>query len=165
MADFEVLERFEDGRQWIRFTTGGLLGRTVMAFPEPAPGVPGFPSGHMNTHLGVTPHERADRLLQSFLSEQQTSDWKAQRRFRVPSPFGALEFGRLFDIGFWPHTGGELRLCVVPTGKDLPEPDIWTNLLLALKANPSWFFTVANWWRPPNGQWNLGPVPGFETRR
>jgi hypothetical protein len=74
-----------------------------------------------------------------------------------------MEFGRVSDIGFWPKAGGELRLCVLPNGKTLPGPDIWTNLLFALKADPFWFFTVANW-RKPDGEWNFGPVPGFERR-
>jgi hypothetical protein len=79
----------------------------------------------------------------------------------VPTQFGSLEFGDLFNIGFWPSEGRELRLCVVPTGKDdLPNADIWTNLLLALKADPKWFFTVANW-RRPGGEWHFGPVPGL----
>ena len=78
--------------------------------------------------------------------------------------FGEVELGELFNIGFWPRTGGEYRLCVVPTGRRLPEPDIWTNLLLALKTDPVKFFRVANWRRSLVDKWSFGPVPGFATR-
>jgi len=84
-----------------------------------------------------------------------------RRRFLVETQFGNVELGELFNIGFWPRTGGEYRLCVVPRGRKLPEPDIWTNLLLVLKTDPVKFFRVANWRRPPNGKWSFGPVPGF----
>jgi hypothetical protein len=84
----------------------------------------------------------------------------------VSTQYGVLEFGELYNIKYWPRDGGEFRLCVVPTqnkGRDLPLADQWTNLLLALKANPKWFFTVANW-RRPGGATMVGPVPGFERR-
>jgi hypothetical protein len=158
MADFVVLEHIDDGRLKIQFTVGALAGRTVMAYPD---------QEHLATSRGgrrfLSPYERAERLLLSLLTDEQANDWKARQRFRFSSIYGALEFGRISDIGFWPRTGGELRLCVLPTGDALPEPDIWTNLLLALKADPSWFFAVANWRRPPDRVWNFGPVPGFET--
>jgi hypothetical protein len=150
MADFEVLERFGDGRLRLRLTEGRLAGRVVIAFPDIPP--------------LLSPYERADRLLRSLLTAEQIEDWETFEKFRVPSPFGILEFGQIFDIGFWPNAGSELRLCVLPTGDDdLPTPDIWANLLLAHKANPRWFFTVANW-RKPEGRWNFGPVPGIEAR-
>jgi hypothetical protein len=163
MTDFVVLERLEDGRLWIRFTVGALAGRTVMAFPESEPRIPPSRERRTNARVFLSPFEQADRLLRSLLTGEQATDWGVRRRFCVPSPFGKLEFGRVSDIGFWPKTGGEFRLCVLPDGKALPDPDIWTNLLFALKADPRWFFTVANW-RKPNGNWNFGPVPGFETR-
>lgn len=164
MESFEIIELFDDGRSRIRLTTGLLAGRIVMAFPDS--GVQSEASGSVRRkpRRKESPEARAARLLRSLLNAEQRNDWVGRRKFVVPTQFGKLEFGELFNIGFWPSTGGEYRLCVVPIGKELPLPDIWTNLLLALKANPTWFFTVANWRRPPDRQWYLGPVPGFERR-
>jgi hypothetical protein len=85
MADFEVLERFGDGRLRLRLTEGRLAGRVVIAFPDIPP--------------LLSPYERADRLLRSLLTAEQIEDWETFEKFRVPSPFGILEFGQIFDIG------------------------------------------------------------------
>ncbi len=101
----------------------------------------------------------------SLLNEAQRTGWGARHRFVVHTPYGVLEFGELYDIGFWPSTGGEYRLCVLPKGSTgLPEGDVWVNLLLFVRNDPGWFLTVANW-RVPGGEWNLGPVPGNERGR
>lgn len=161
MDSFEVIEIFDDGRSSIRFTSGALAGRIVIAFPDSVV-VPEPPRPLRRRPRTESPEAKAARLLRSLLTAEQRSDWVNRRKFCVPTRFGNLEFGELFNIGFWPSTGGEYRLCVVPTGKELPLPDVWTNLLFALKADPAWFFAVANWRRPPDRQWHLGPVPGFE---
>lgn len=162
MSDFEVIETLEDGRTRIRFTCGALTGRTVWAFPSLDPW-PEPPSRRSKPRRRESPEARAARLLRSLLSPEQRRDWVTRRRFLVETQFGKVELGELFNIGFWPATGGELRLCVVPTGKTLPGPDIWTNLLLVLKTDPVKFFKVANWRRPPNTTWYFGPVPGFSA--
>lgn len=110
---------------------------------------------------------RAERLLRSFLTPVQLRDWVRRQRFRVLTRYGVIELGELYNIGFWPNAGGELRLCVVPTqnkGRDLPICDQWVNLLLALKSDPERFFTVANW-RRPGGKFMFGPVPGIASKR
>jgi hypothetical protein len=163
LDNFQVIEALEDGRSRLLFTSGALVGRIVTAFPgteiysEPPQTTP-------RPFRQESPNARAARLLRSLLSPEQRRDWVVRKRFVVPTGFGRLEFGELYNIGYWPSSGGVYRLCVLPTGPDLPRPDIWTNLLLALKANPPWFFTVANWRRPPDPAWYLGPVPGFEQR-
>jgi hypothetical protein len=144
----EVLEELGDGRQLLRFVSGALAGRTVIAFPE-------------SDFIYLSPFERAERLLLTLLDAEQVSDWRANQTFRVTTKFGTVELGRIQDIGYWPVAGSELRLCVLPSGKRLPGPDIWTNLLLVLTHDPRHFFTVANW-RMPNGTWYKAPVPGFE---
>jgi hypothetical protein len=147
-ADLQFVERFEDGRQLLRFTEGVLAGRTVMAFPE-------------SDFIYLSPYERAERLLVTLLNPDQEQAWRSTKTFRITTLYGTVELGRIFDIGYWPGADVELRLCVLPQGKRLPEPDIWTNLLLVLTHDPRHFFTVANW-RRPHGQWYRAPVPGFE---
>jgi hypothetical protein len=163
LAEYEIVEVLADGRRTLRFATGPLAGRMVVAYPASElhrlPPTP-RPLPRQRTESADA---RAAQLLRSLLRPDQRTEWVSRHRFTVATPFGEVEFGKLLDIGFWPPTGEELRLCVVPTGAELPIADIWTNLLLALKADPRWFFTVANW-RRPGGQWHLGPVPGFERR-
>jgi hypothetical protein len=161
LSEFEVLETFEDGRCRVRFIAGGLAGRIVTTFPTSYGWSPPATAREQRPRRRESPETRAARLLRSLLSPEQKADWRARRKFFVPTEFGRLEFGELFNIGFWPKDGGEYRLCVVPTGRQLPLPDIWTNLLLALSSDPARFFWVANWRRPPNGTLHLGPVPGF----
>ena len=161
MSDYVVLERLADGRLWIRLTEGVLAGRAVLAFPDPEPGSP--LSSQWQVHSSLSPYRRSDRLLRSLLNEEQEKDWRDTRQFLVSGAYGMLQFGRISDIRFWPTTSSELRICVLPVGPHLPEPDVWTNLLFALKADPRRFFAVANWRRPTERQWHLGPVPGFAT--
>jgi hypothetical protein len=162
--EFEVIAELANGGQRIRFLRGSLAGRTVIAFPDSHPYFRGLVDGERRRALN--PDERAENLLRSLLTAEQLRDWVGRQRFLVSTRYGALEFGELYNIGFWPNSRGEFRLCVVPTrdeGRDLPVADQWINLLLALKANPERFFTVANW-RRPGGQFMIGPVPGFERR-
>ncbi len=134
-----------------------MAGRTVIAFPEHEC-LPNF-------ERRLTPKERAEALLCSLLDLNQQASRKRTGQFRVGTRYGTLELGRLHDIGFWPPRGGELRLCVVPAGRlaTFPEPDVWTNLLLVLRADPERFFAVANW-RRLSGPWFRPPEPGLDMR-
>jgi hypothetical protein len=61
-------------------------------------------------------------------------------------PTGAVELGQLYNLRYRPRHGRERRLCVVPKNHStLPVADIWTNLLLTLRADPTRFFAVAVW--------------------
>ncbi len=102
---------------------------------------------------------RAEALLVSLLDHNQRADWRRRRRFWVGSPYGAVELGRVSYLRFDAHDGRHFTLCVVPTGvSNLPDADIWTNLLLVLRAEPERFFDVANYCTP-GGPWRAGPVP------
>jgi hypothetical protein len=104
-------------------------------------------------------NRRAEALLESLLDDDQRADWLSRRRFWVPTPFGAVELGRVSDLRFDDLGGRHLVLCVVPQrSSELPDADIWTNLLLVLRGEPRRFFDVANY-RFPAGPWHTGPVP------
>jgi hypothetical protein len=156
VALFEVIEEHTNGRTVLRFLEGAMAGRTVIAFPE-SECLP-------NYVRRLTPSERAEILLRSLLDADQQAQWGRSQRFRVCTRYGEVEFGRMHDIGFWPDGGGEFRLCVVPAGRGatLPEPDVWTNLLLVVRAEPERFFAVANW-RRPNGPWRPPPLPSLRA--
>lgn len=163
--EYEVVGELANGGQRIRFLSGPLADRVVIGFPNNHPFFRGVVVDNERRRL-QTPDERAESLLRSLLTRDQLRDWVGRQRFLVSTRYGVLEFGELYNIGFWPNGGGEFKLCVVPTqdkGRDLPIADQWINLLLALKASPERFFTVANW-RRPGGQFMIGPVPGFERR-
>jgi len=115
----------------------------------------------------VTPEEtrkvdaarRADALLESLLDTDQRADWRSRRRFWVGTPYGVVELGRLSHLRFDSNDGHHFVLCVVPKSfSDLPNADVWTNLLLVLRAEPERFFDVANYCAP-GGSWRAGPVP------
>ena len=102
---------------------------------------------------------RAESLLESLLDERQRAQWRSRREFWVETPFGDVELGRISHLRFNGVDGTRLVLCVVPTRhSELPEADIWTNLLLVLHAEPRRFFDVANY-RTLRGAWQPGPVP------
>jgi hypothetical protein len=104
-------------------------------------------------------NRKAEALLVSLLDHHQRADWERRRRFWVESPYGAVELGRVSHLRFEAHDGSRFTLCVVPTGvSNLPDADIWTNLLLVLRAEPERFFEVANYCTP-GGPWRAGPVP------
>ncbi len=104
-------------------------------------------------------NRRAEALLESLLDDDQRADWGRRRRFWVPTPVGAVELGRVSDLRFDDLGGRHLVLCVLPQrSSELPDADIWTNLLLVLRGEPRRFFDVANY-RFPAGPWHTGPVP------
>lgn len=90
-------------------------------------------------------HDRANALLRSLLDPDQRAEYERTGYFWVDVPQGRLRFGRLFSIRFEPRGTQTFRLlCVVPSGyEDLPIPDIWANLLLAVRDDPARFFAVA----------------------
>ena len=80
-------------------------------------------------------------------------------RFWIHTAYGDVELGRFGRLAFRRADGAHFTLCVVPTSyKDLPDGDIWTNLLLVLKDSPERFFEVANY-SADDKQWRRGPVP------
>jgi hypothetical protein len=103
---------------------------------------------------------RAETLLVSLLDERQRADWRSRRAFSVETPFGTVELGRMSNLHFTGHGGRRFVLCVIPVRPyDLPEADVWTNLLLVLRGEPRRFFEVANYWVPGHRHWQRGPVP------
>lgn len=170
MVEYEVLETLGFSRQIVRITSGADAGAELVVVAD-APKL----VGRLEDFLGdeavplggrVMPQVAAEHLLQSLLNKEQLSEWTNTRTLWVPTEFGGVQLGRLFDLKFRPWRGPTLSLCVVPKGFDsLPNSDIWANLLLALRGDPEWFFKVANW-RRPRGQWTFGPVPeSFLVRR
>ena len=112
----------------------------------------------------VASKHRADRLLESLLDDGQLESWRTCRRFWVSTAYGDVELGRFGRLAFQRRDGARFTLCVVPTSyRDLPEGDIWTNLLLALKSSPERFFEVANY-SAGDSQWRRGPVPYGSAR-
>ncbi|HEY1653141.1 MAG TPA: hypothetical protein VGG09_14750 [Acidimicrobiales bacterium] len=159
---YEVVAEHPDGRITLRFTEGVLAGRTVTAFTDEHCDI-----AHARP---LTPREKAERLLVSLLDPQQRLAWSAKRRFRLGTPYGVLELGALHNMSFWPKgphwDPGHpklLYLCVVPRGdlQRLPEADIWTNLLLVVRAEPERFFAVANWRAPSHTSWYRPPIAGL----
>lgn len=87
---------------------------------------------------------RARELLESLLTPSQLGTWQATGTFWVPTPLGPVRLGRLYDLRHRPQPDVERSLCVVPEGHgELPEGDVWTNLLLVLAHDPREFFRVA----------------------
>jgi hypothetical protein len=155
--DLEVAIERPDGRITLRFTQGVMAGRCVTAFPDEQCTLADDPP--------LTPRQKADRLLTSLLDSEQQLSWRATKRFRLDTPYGVLELGTIHNMPYWPRRERrQLNLCVVPTGDlaRLPEADIWTNLLLVLRAEPERFFAVANWRRAGESQWYRPPPPGLE---
>ncbi len=162
---FEIVAEHPDGRITLRFTEGLLTGRCVTAFTDEQCTRAYEPP--------LTPRQKAERLLASFLDDQQGQDWRLKRRFRLDTPYGVLELGALHHMAFWPRGPHwdpghpkQLYLCVVPRGdfKRLPEADVWTNLLLVVRAEPERFFMVANWRGPAHTSWYRPPISGLHLR-
>jgi hypothetical protein len=162
VGGLEVVTEHADGRITMRFVDGPLAGRRVTAFSDDLCELPYKPT--------LSPREKAERLFLSLLDDGQRREWRADRRCRVRTPYGLLELGALHDMSFWP-AGRQwdpghprrLHLCVVPTGntRRLPEADIWTNLLLVVRAEPERFLAVANWRGPRHTCWYRPPIAGL----
>jgi hypothetical protein len=163
-AAVEVVEVLDDGRTVLRFTSGPLAGRQVVAFPPDR--CPPYHSDPPPRPVRRPPHQRAEELLLSLLNPEQSASWNRCNRFWVETPYGTIQFGEIHNMLFKRRDGAQFRLCVVPqqAPRSLPLPDVWVNLLLAIKVDPKHFFTVANW-RRPKGSWRPGPVPDLEYRR
>jgi len=56
----------------------------------------------------------ARELLESLLDERQLADWRQRGVFKVPTPFGNVVLGRLFDIGLERPGRRRMQMCVVP---------------------------------------------------
>ncbi len=100
-------------------------------------------------------------LLESLLDERQLASWRDRGHFEVQLADGTVELGDLYNLRYRRDDGSEFALCVVPRSHStLPIDDIWTNLLLVLRADPDEFFRVANWRRYGSGDGlHPGPVP------
>jgi hypothetical protein len=156
-SSFELIGEHPDGRLTLRFVGGVLAGRCVTAFPDNQ-------CTFLHPHP-LTPQQKADQLLRSLLDAEQRNSWHIKRRFRIETPYGVLQLGAMHNMRFWLRAERrELNLCVVPTGDlgGLPEADIWTNLLLVVRAEPERFFSVANWRQAGERQWHRPPAAGLE---
>jgi hypothetical protein len=162
---FEIVSEESNGRIVLRFTEGALAGRCVTAFTDEECALPYRPP--------LTPREKAERLLTSLLDPAQRAQWRTNKRFGLETPYGVLELGVLHNMAFRPtgphwseHPCGPIHLCVVPRGelKRLPSADIWTNLLLVVRAEPERFFSVANWRIGNNYTWYRPPIRGIQLR-
>jgi hypothetical protein len=186
MADFVLLENLGEDRRLVRIVGGehdNLLLIVSRNFRAPA--------RHLSWYLGGTspdeielqfegsnrgigdacdrcdPGLKASELLESLLTADQRADWQSRGRFWVDTPRGSVELGDLHNLAFREARGVRLILCVEPEdSQDLPDADIWTNLLLVLRAEPEHFFSVANWHHMygPDRRWRPGPVPVFTGR-
>jgi hypothetical protein len=162
-ASYVVLDELGPDRQLIRVASGRHAGLELVLLTRDLVGVARLDDvlGEEATACspGDLPDAVAERLMLSLLDDEQREQWKANRMFWVDTPYGRLRLGRLYDLYFRPRIGNALTLCVVPVDHlSLPRCDIWTNLVLALRADPDRFFRVANW-RRLRGAWQSGPVP------
>jgi hypothetical protein len=168
------LRLVEDIADWgilVEVVGGEHRGATVLLVPATRilpgdaarPGAAaGRPARLRNGDVVTTEHaatHRAEALLESLLDDDQRTAWRRRRGFWVPTPYGAVELGRVSHLRFNRVDGRHLVLCVVPAhSSDLPIADIWTNLLLVLRGEPRRFFEVANYCVPGRA-WQAGPVP------
>lgn len=166
-------EILPDGRELRVLADGSLVVvGTAQARPHPVPGVdwirrdlprpraPRAPrpgpfhvravdrthlAGQASSYRRRLAHDRAKALLLSLLDPDQRAEYQRTGHFWVEVPQGRLRFGRLYSIRFEPRGTNTVHLlCVVPNGYEtLPIPDIWANLLLAVRDDPARFFAVA----------------------
>ena len=162
---FEIVAEHADGRITLRFTQGVLAGRCVTAFRDGRCALP-----YERPH---TPQQKAECLLVSLLDDEQRLTWRTKRRFQLSTRYGVLELGALHNMAFWPEGPRwepghpkQLYLCVVPQGniKRLPEADVWTNLLLVVRAEPERFLAVANWRDTSQASWYRPPIAGLRLQ-
>lgn len=167
VANFTVIERLDDGRLLVEPDgRAGVLVVVGTSAREPAAARMGYrprrtPATTVRhrpppRHAGPAPREaraqedaaeaKAQELFISLLDDGQREQWRRYGRCWVETPKGPVRLGRLHDLRFRPraHPGEEWSLCVVPSGPPMPMADVWTNLLLALSADPAGFFAVAD---------------------
>ena len=153
-----------DGRGTVVSLVGGTYdGYEVLHVPRQAR-TWRAPRGARARGLGGSPSSlvaaegRAEELLVSLLDPTQRRAWSEHRRFWVSTPYGEVELGRVSDLTFRRNDGRSFALCVLPEPwSDLPDADVWTNLLLKLRASPEEFFAVANY--RDGRTWRRGPAP------
>lgn len=100
----------------------------------------------VGAHKDSAAYRRAAALLESLLDPVQLGDYRTSGTFWVPTARGPVRLGQLYALVHHPsdQPSTERVLCVVPDRhRDLPLPDIWTNLLLTLAVEPDEFFRVA----------------------
>jgi hypothetical protein len=169
---FELIEEIEGWGTLVALVGGPLHGYQVLLVPRDrilpgtgrrTPAAPhATPSRQRTAARDV--ESKAQRLLESLLDARQLESWRSRRRFKVRTPYGYVELGRLYELVFQRNDGENFLVCVVPEGhRELPHADIWTNLVLALRSDPDRFFQVANY-KGKHG-WQAGPVPLSGRRR
>ena len=114
--------------------------------------------GASSIGAAVVARGRAEELLESLLDATQRGEWTRRRHFWVSTPYGDVELGTVSNLTFRRSDGRVFVLCVLPSPwSDLPDADIWTNLLLKLRGSPEEFFAVANYL--DGRTWRRGPAP------
>ena len=171
MPSIAVLDDLGDGRTLVEIVGGAHDGdRVVVTHHHRGPGIrpltwylDGDEVSAPIQHALRSPADKANELLESLLSVTQLKEWRSNQHFWVPTPYGSVELGTLFNLRFKSISGNaEFVLCVVPEVEDasvFPEADIWTNLLLMLRHDPDQFFRVANWRYAHDHRWWRGRVP------
>jgi len=172
IPSFRLIEVIEGWGTLVCVVGGDHDGATVLLVPRGA-ALPGAvpidlrPSRRAHVDSGATRARRAEArakavaLLESLLDESQLHSWRSTKRFKVRTPYGTVELGRIGELKFERSDGRRFVLCVVPDFySDLPIADVWVNLLLMLSGSPRAFFDVANY-RTRRG-WEPGPVPLVE---
>lgn len=172
MPSISVLEDLGNGRTLVQIVGGDHDGdRVVVTSRDRGPEIralawylDGDEVSAPVKHFLRSPDDKATELLESLLSDKQLNQWRRHRRFWVPTLHGPVELGSLFSLRFRSNTTKrDFVLCAIPEGievrRDLPESDIWVNLLLVLRDDPNEFFRVANWRYARESQWWRGPVP------
>ena len=90
---------------------------------------------------------RARELLRSLLRPSEHDQWERTGSFWVHTDAGWFRFGTLYDIRYraprWPWV--ERSICVVTEGfEQRPLPDLWAELLVTARAEPTRLTGVAN---------------------
>ncbi len=171
----QIVGGTHDGRQVVVMGAGRQHATRALAWyldgdePPEIPFMAGEPSTAPTRRASTRPRPsaallRATALLESLLTPEQRSEWRRTHRFWVPTPFGDVQLGYLYHLDFRPSPPARpLVLCVVPVeprrATPMPQPDVWTNLLLVLHEDPERFFRVANWRPVGGGSWRPGPAP------
>ena len=153
----ESIDDLADGRQLLVLVGGGeLVVGAARPYPHPVAGCEWISARPCARRVGraaplrrpggPAARVRAEALLESLLQPAQLADWQTTRHFWVDTPRGRVLLGDLYALVHQPadEPGIERVLCVVPDRHtELPEADIWVNLLLVLAVEPDAFFRVA----------------------